>query len=261
VRRRNADRGDTYIRELERRVLEGDLSLVSRLAAAYDRAGRGLDPLSVSRDMIRAAYWRDVRVVADEVARREGAPELLRAAINEREHVRPHRQQQVSRLQGGWVTMPSWLAEVVARTGRLADSSSMREAIEFSNNAAADRLVNIAAKAELCFLSSVHREAVRQLMGLFPYPLGSRLRTLVPFSEDDGEGEIPDRIIPVGSKGTLVDVHHHERREAEELLDRRPFTPVIITDDYWADWGDVIDAYPYDSVAAFDQEFRVEGSP
>src|SRR5579883_1374922 len=70
TRRRNADHGDAYIRELERRVLEGDLSLVSRLAAAYDRAGRGLDPLAVSRDMIRDAYWRDVRVVADEVAKR-----------------------------------------------------------------------------------------------------------------------------------------------------------------------------------------------
>ncbi len=251
TRRRNADHGDAYIRELERRVLEGDLSLVSRLAAAYDRAGRGLDPLAVSRDMIRDAYWRDVRVVADEVAKRgEFELEQLTQALRSREHIRPHRQQQVSRLQGGWIAIPSWLAEAAAKTGRLADSVSMREAIAFSNNAAADRLVNVAAKAELCFLTSVRDEAERQLMG-FPYPLGSRVRALVPFSEDDGEGEIPDRIIPVGSKGTLVDIHHHEST----------FTPVIITDDYWADWGDVIDAYSYDSIADFDRDFRVEGSP
>lgn len=45
--KRNSSRGDAAIRRLERQVLSGDLTAVSALAAAYERAGRGREVTSV----------------------------------------------------------------------------------------------------------------------------------------------------------------------------------------------------------------------
>lgn len=241
-RRRNSDE---FVRELERRVLTGDFSVVRELARAYDRAELGSDGgLSAARDVVRDAYWRDVREIAEALPDRS-AVLGLRDDLRDASHIRSHQTPQIRTRQGGWVNVQPRLAGAITATRRLGSSASIREVLAFCGAVIPRNLVDLSAKAERALLWDVLAEATRRLEE-FPYALGSRLKVKRELASSVGEGERPDQVVEPGTLGVLVSFSRYQGT----------YECNVRLDDYWADWGDEI-SFEYVDVSEFDLDYEV----
>jgi hypothetical protein len=243
--RRNSDE---YLRSLERRVRSGhDPAAVVELARLYERLGQGSGEtdLDLARGVLRDAYWRDVREVGARVAEHgEDVVLDIDKSLLARRHVRPFPPTQILERQGGWIDLPEWLGETIAKSGRLARSGPIRDVIEFSFRGNWRDSADISATAERSFMNDVVSEA-RRILEDFPHPLGTRLRNIRILSIGTDE-ERPNFEAPTGSFMTLVAFFPHEGT----------FTLFFRMDDYWADWGDTID-FEFISVEDFESDFEV----
>jgi len=243
--RRNSDE---YLRSLERRVRSGhDPAAVVELARLYERLGQGSGEtdLDLARGVLRDAYWRDVREVAALVAEHgEDMVATIEQSLLARRHHRPFPPTQILERQGGWIDLPEWLGDAIARTGRLARSGPIRDVIEFSFRGNWRDMVDVSATAERAFMVDMVSE-VQRILEAFPHPLGTRLRNIRVLSIGTEE-ERPNFEAPAGSLMTLVAFFPYEGS----------FTLFFRMDDYWADWGDTID-FEFNSVEDFESDFEV----